>query len=103
MLMGPRKIDIFIRGTDNALWHKWWVNGHWIEWENLGGVLTNAPAACSWGPNRIDTFVRGTDNAMWHKWWYGHNWSQWENLGGILKSAPTAAFWGGDTLALTHL
>jgi predicted Zn-dependent protease len=51
------------------MWHKWWDGSAWRGWENLGGILTSAPAAVSWGLNRIDTFVRGTDNAMWHKWW----------------------------------
>jgi peptidoglycan hydrolase-like protein with peptidoglycan-binding domain len=63
------RLDTFVRGTDNALWHKWWNGSSWSGWESLGGVLTSAPGAVSWGSNRIDTFVRGTDNALWHKWW----------------------------------
>ncbi|MGW5667374.1 hypothetical protein, partial [Micromonospora sp. NPDC003776] len=58
----------FVRGTDNALYHKWYDNG-WSDWESLGGVLTSAPAAASWGSDRIDVFVGGADEAMWHKWW----------------------------------
>jgi hypothetical protein len=50
------------------MWHKWFQNG-WSGWEDLGGILTSAPAAVSWGQNRIDTFVSGTDSALWHKWW----------------------------------
>ena len=63
------RLDCFVRGTNNAMWHKWWNGAAWSGWENLGGVLTSAPGAVSWGPNRIDAFVRGTDNAMWHRWW----------------------------------
>jgi hypothetical protein len=22
---GPNRIDCFVRGTDNAMWHKWWA------------------------------------------------------------------------------
>jgi hypothetical protein len=62
------RLDTFVRGTDNALWHKWYQNG-WSGWESLVGVLTSAPDAASWGRNRIDVFARGTDNAMWHRWW----------------------------------
>jgi hypothetical protein len=61
------RLDVFARGTDNALWHKWYQNG-WSNWESLGGVLTSAPGAVSWSNGRIDVFVRGTDNALWHKW-----------------------------------
>ena len=62
------RLDTFVRGTDNALWHKWYHNG-WSGWESLGGVLTSAPGAVSWSNGRIDVFVAGTDSAMWHKWW----------------------------------
>jgi peptidoglycan hydrolase-like protein with peptidoglycan-binding domain len=58
------RLDGFVRGTDNALWHKWWNGSVWSGWESLGGVLSSGPAAVSWGPNRIDVFVRGTDNAL---------------------------------------
>ena len=63
------RLDCFVRGADNHMWHKWWDGASWSGWEDLGGVITDAPAAVSWGPNRIDCFARGTDNHMWHKWW----------------------------------
>ncbi|MEG2539289.1 MAG: sialidase [Clostridium sp.] len=65
------------------------IHGRWSGWEDLGGILTSAPAACSFAKNRIDVFARGTDKAMWHKWWNGR-WSGWENLSGVLESAPAA-------------
>jgi hypothetical protein len=92
----PGRLDVFVRGTDNALWHKWFSNG-WSGWESLGGVLTSDPAAVSWGPNRIDVFVRGTDNALWHKW-FSNGWSGWESLGGGLTSGPAVASWGSNRL-----
>src|SRR5882724_1644885 len=69
------RLDVFVRGTDNALWHKWWGGSSWSGWESLGGTLKSAPGAVSWGNNRIDVFGRGTDNALWHKWWDGSSWS----------------------------
>ena len=87
------RIDAFVRGIDNALWHIWFVGVFWSNWESLGGVLTSGPAVASWGYNRLDVFGRGTDNALWHKWWNG-SWSAWESLGGALTSAPAAASWG---------
>ncbi|WLV24537.1 hypothetical protein QR721_12975 [Aciduricibacillus chroicocephali] len=85
------RLDVFGRGTDNALYHKWWDGSRWSGWENLGGVLSSAPSAVSWGTNRIDVFGRGTDNALYHKWWDGSRWSGWENLGGVLTSGPTVS------------
>ena len=32
------RLDVFVRGTDNALWHKWYQNS-WSGWESLGGVI----------------------------------------------------------------
>ena len=93
---GAGRLDLFVRGTNNAMWHKWFQNG-WSGWESLGGVLTSDPAAACWGPNRIDTFVRGTDNALWHKWFSG-SWSGWESLGGVLTSGPGVSSWGPGRL-----
>ena len=66
----PGRLDVFGRGTDSALWHKWYEGG-WGDWESLGGTLTSSPAAVSWGPGRIDVFARGTDSALWHTWYEG--------------------------------
>ena len=41
----------------------------WSGWEDLGGVLTSAPAAASWQPNRLDVFAKGQNNALWHIYW----------------------------------
>lgn len=93
---GSNRLDIFVRGGDNALYHKWW-NGAWHGWESLGGVLTSAPAAASWASGRLDVFARGQDNALWHKWFDG-SWHDWESLGGGLTSGPAAASWASGRL-----
>ena len=92
------RMDCFARGTDGAMWHKWWNGSSWSGWGSLGGLIQGAPAAVSWGPNRIDCFVRGMDNAMWHKFWNGASWSGWQSLGGSITSAPTVASWGPNRL-----
>jgi len=92
----PGRLDCFVRGGDNALWHKWFDNG-WSGWESLGGGLTSEPTAVSWSSGRIDVFVRGGDNAMWHKW-YQNGWSGWESLGGGLTSAPAVSSWAAGRL-----
>ena len=92
----PGRLDVFVRGTDNALWHQWYENA-WSGWESLGGVITSDPAAVSWSHGRIDVFARGTDNALWHQWFDG-NWSGWESLGGILTSGPAVCSWASGRL-----
>jgi len=31
------RIDVFARGTDNALWWKHYSSGTWSGWESIGG------------------------------------------------------------------
>src|ERR1700680_4012568 len=38
------RLDCFAKGTDNALWHKWY-DGSWHNWESLGGTIDDNPAA----------------------------------------------------------
>ena len=78
--MGENKLDVFVKGTDNALWHIWRRNNNWNKWESLGGVLTSAPTVSSWGENRLDVFVKDTDNELWHIWWRSNKWSKWEHV-----------------------
>ncbi|HNU80070.1 MAG TPA: sialidase, partial [Bacillota bacterium] len=84
----------------------------WSQWEDLGGILTSAPAAASWQPNRLDVFARGQNQALWHVYWNGARWSAWEDLGGILTTGPGAVSWGtnridvfarGQNQALWHI
>jgi hypothetical protein len=96
------RLDIFVRGTDGAVWHKWWNGAAWGGFESLGGQIVGAPAVVSWGPNRLDVFVRGTDGAMYHKWWDGSAWGPsvtgWEDLGGFILGAPKAVSWAPNRL-----
>jgi hypothetical protein len=60
-------VDVFYRGENNHLWHRWFDGGWHVE-EDLGGVLNESPASCSWGPERIDTFYEGQNQHLWHRW-----------------------------------
>jgi len=94
---GSGRLDVFIRGSDNALWHRFYDAGSWSAWESLGGVLSADPAAVSWSNGRLDVFVRGGDAALWHRWYSG-SWSAWESLGGVLADAPTVTSWASGRL-----
>jgi uncharacterized protein YvpB len=96
---GPGRQDVFVAGTDSALWHRWF-DGSWSEWESLGGQLTSAPTVVAWDTGRLDVVARGADNAAWHRWFDGGRWGGWESLGGNLSSAPALASWGGFRLDL---
>ena len=90
----PGRMDVFARGTDNALWHKWLRRG--VEWL---GVLRRddhfRSRGVSWSPERIDVFARSTDNALWHKW-YDRGWTGWESVGGYAARVGTRFPGGRD-------
>lgn len=94
---GPGRVDLFARGVDGTLEHKYY-NGRWSQWQSLGGVIVGAPAASTWGAGRIDVFTRGTDNAVHHMSFSSNTWSAWESLGGATNAAPAAASWGANRI-----
>ena len=65
LLMGRSRLDVFVEGTDGALYQKTWTGSSWSSWQSLGGKLTSSPAATSPASGVFDVFVRGTDGALW--------------------------------------
>lgn len=93
------RFDVFVRGADNAVWHRSWDQTEWSSWESLGGNIASDPAAVSWGPGHIDLFARGRDNALYRKVFDGGAWSKdWEKLGGSLASSPAVTSWAPGRL-----
>jgi hypothetical protein len=87
-------IDVFVRGSNGALYEKTTTDGGitWA-WTSLGGQLASGtgPAACSWSASREDVFVQGTNGALYQKTWTLSGWSSsWTGLGGVLTSSPAA-------------
>jgi hypothetical protein len=90
---GAGHVEVFVVGADNAVWHKWFMNGGWSGWESLGGHATSSPSAASLHYGHIDLFVRGSDMGLWHRytdWPGGIPWQNWSSLGGRLSSGPAA-------------
>ena len=55
------RLEVFVRGTHNALWHNWQTapNGGWSGWNSLGGGLTSDPVVGRNADGRLEVFVRG--------------------------------------------
>lgn len=94
---GPNRIDVVARGTDAAVYHRWWDGASWGGWETLGGGLQGGPALCSWASGRLDMFGAGHDHQLYHRSFQG-DWSAWEALGGLVSSDPAAVSWGPDRI-----
>jgi hypothetical protein len=104
---GPERLDVFVIGTDAALYHKYWSPstgwGPADGFERLGGVIVGNPVAVSWAFERLDIFVVGTDLALYHKYWtpssgWGPSANDFERLGGVIVGSPTAVSWGPERL-----
>jgi ABC-type taurine transport system substrate-binding protein len=103
---GSNRLDVFVLGTDRALYHKWWDGAAWkpslTGYERMGGVCTSSPQVVAWGTNRLDVFVIGTDRALYHKWWDGAAWkpslTEYERMGGICLGDPHVVSWGANRL-----
>ena len=66
MAWGPNRLDMFVIGTDGALYHKWWNGSAWgPSLTGLGAhgwcLHESSREVVAWGPNRLDVFVIGTD------------------------------------------
>ena len=97
------RTDVFVRGTDNAVWHRARQGGSWGAWESLGGSITSSPAAVWQSSDRLDLVARGYDQALWHRVYSGGAWGAWQRVGGELASAPailSAASGSLEVLAL---
>lgn len=96
---GPR-VDVFVRGEDNALYQMAWDNVRgWYPWYYLGGKLNSGPTVASWGPGRLDIFAIGTDDAVHHIAW-DRDWYGWYRIGGHMMSATAAVSWGWPRIDL---
>jgi hypothetical protein len=94
---GPDRLDVFVVGNDNALYHKWWNGKAWrpslTDYERQGdGHCFSRAEAVSWTSDRLDLFVVGEDASLRHKWWDGKAWgpspTDYENLGGVCHGTP---------------
>jgi hypothetical protein len=66
-------LDVFARGPDGALLHKWLpLGGGWqpagTAFETLGSAMAGAPAALVREDGTLDVFARGQGGGLLHKW-----------------------------------
>ncbi|MBP2472439.1 alpha-galactosidase [Crossiella equi] len=59
------RIDLFVRGLDDAAYRRTFQNGHWGGWQKLGGKLTDAPSVAFTSPDDWTLFARGADGKVW--------------------------------------
>jgi alpha-galactosidase len=53
------RIDVYARGTDDAIWRRALVDGRWEPWTSLGGTASDAPTVAG-----STVFTRGADGLV---------------------------------------
>ncbi len=94
-LVIPENINLFVNGSDNALYYNKYDNTSWSGWQGLGGYITSNPDVISSGPD-LYVFVRGSDNALYYKKYNSTSWSGWQDLGGNVTSDSDEAKLGSN-------
>ncbi|WP_206152201.1 hypothetical protein [Clostridium cochlearium] len=54
----PNRLDLFARGANRELTHRWRQNSRWSNWQSLGGFLTSPPVSISPTSNRIEVYAK---------------------------------------------
>lgn len=101
---GPNFRDVYVRGQDGGVYHKFWNGQTWSGWFGLGGQIKDEPAVVRVHPGFFDIYARGMDDRLWQKWWTGKQWVP-SDLGWIMHNdgndrigGPPGVASGGDTL-----
>ena len=75
------RLDVFVRGIDNGLWHRAASSSTWDGWQPLGGTLISDPTADSPMPARNKWWSVGLDANAWSRVQTGTSWTPWSPLG----------------------
>jgi hypothetical protein len=74
-------VNVFVRGTDGAVWQRSWNGSAWSDWVSLGGYTIGAPSVVSRGPNQLDLYARGGDSSIFQRHWDSVNgWTGWAQV-----------------------
>ncbi len=69
-------------GSNDAMHQRWWDNGSWHGWTNIGGEFSSIEQSVLNENGGIDIFAIGIDNALYHKSFdRTDGWSDWQSMG----------------------
>ncbi len=93
----PAHLDLFMTGTDGAVWSTWWEAGpgwqKWFPiWPEVAKAKPGATVSAVWRePLHLDLFVTGSDGTVWSAWWeVGPGWQEWFPVSGAANANPGA-------------
>jgi len=100
---GDGSINMFVRGTDSQLWHRFRTGDRWSDWYQLGGSLASNPAAASFGRGSVIVAARLKSGRIGILRYASGKWGPWAEVPeppGGAASAPALAAVGPDRFAL---
>ncbi|MEV8345125.1 glycoside hydrolase family 27 protein [Streptomyces niveus] len=60
----PGRVDVFVRGTDDAAYRRALTDGRWGRWQKLGGSLADAPSVAYESAERWTLFAHDEDGQI---------------------------------------
>jgi hypothetical protein len=96
-----KRLDLFVRGTDNLLKQRTFSNGQWSSsWTSHSGTISSTPSAVSPSANRIDVFARDSSGFLTKKTYSNGAWSNWTPLDTnfTIQEKPTAISRDSNTI-----
>lgn len=100
---GDGSVNMFLRGTDGQLWHRFRTGDRWSDWYQLGGSLVSNPAAASLGRGSVVVAARLKSGRIGIRRFASGQWLPWADVPeppGGAASAPALAAAGPDRLAV---
>lgn len=82
------KLQIFVRGLDNILWHCTYSSKGQSPFVNLGGKVRSAPSVVSEERAKLTVAVRGGNDEVWLRRRVNGGWRNWYSAGGAIIGAP---------------
>lgn len=84
------RVDLVVRGADNGIYHRTYVNGVWsTNWDSPGGQTNDRPACAVLG-NTLSLVVRGLNNVTYYNTMNmaSNAWLGWVSLSGYTPATP---------------
>ncbi len=75
----PGHLLVFVKGKDNAIWHKFYLKDRWSDWLSLGGKFASGPRARTEGTHLVEVIAEGMDTVLRRIRWSGA-WQNWETI-----------------------
>ncbi len=90
---GTPRTDLFIKGSDGAIWYGAYnAVRTWQGWTSLGGGFHSGPATATRGSNELHVFGFSLDDKLWEIVWNGASWGTWRMVAAGAPPGLTLTF-----------